>query len=144
METTGFKSAGKHWQCLEPLHTHLWFPLFQLYAPQPFPSSCRIRQSCSTEHQERKNTFFFSLIIKKKKSSSILAAVFSKTQFEADAQHGNFSLNSWSLAKPHLQLKTVESVWKTKLQTTILLYRVPLRAKKPFFFFSPPLHRPCH
>ena len=56
-------------------------------------------------------------------------------QFEADAQHGNFSLSSWRLAKPHLQLKTVESVWQTTLQTMILLYRIPLRAKQPFLFF---------
>lgn len=144
METTGFSSAGKHWQRLETLPTDLWFPLFQLYGSQPLPSSCRIHLSCSTEHPKRGKTCFLLLNSqkRKKKRSSILAAVFSKMQFEADTQPGNFNLNSWRLAKPHLQLKTVESVWQTKLQTIILLYRIPLRAKKPFFFS--PLHRPCH
>lgn len=58
METTGFSSAGKHWQPLETLPTRLWFPLFQLYGPQPLPSSCRIRLSCSTEHPKKGKTCF--------------------------------------------------------------------------------------
>lgn len=130
----GFRWAGKHW------HSEILpvLSLFHVCSPNTFPPSPGYAWDAQWSIQIEEKHVFFSLILKGKKkikSSSILAEVLSKLQLEADTQHGNFSLNSWRLAKPHLQLKTVESVWQTKWWTLILLYRILLRAKKPFVFF---------